>query len=169
MWESGGSITAHFQYNTDLFEASTMTWVLAGYKRLLEQVANDSSLRIGQLRLTPKGASPAPIAPRPKASGHPQLPARQESGMAFSLFYFASAGDNVGRDKYRLLLEGAKFADEAGFAAVWTPERHFHQFGGLYPNPSVTGRSEERRVGKECRSRRPPELYKQQARFESCQ
>ena len=25
-----------------------------------------------------------------------------------------------------------------GFAAVWTPERHFHAFGGLYPNPAVT-------------------------------
>src|SRR5437016_13039871 len=36
------------------------------------------------------------------------------------------------------LLEGAKFADRHGFAAVWTPERHFHEFGGLYPNPSVT-------------------------------
>jgi natural product biosynthesis luciferase-like monooxygenase protein len=23
------------------------------------------------------------------------------------------------------------------FAAVWTPERHFHPFGGLFPNPSV--------------------------------
>ena len=34
-----------------------------------------------------------------------------------------------------LLLEGAKFADRDGFAAVWTPERHFHAFGGLYPNP----------------------------------
>jgi natural product biosynthesis luciferase-like monooxygenase protein len=22
---------------------------------------------------------------------------------------------------------------------VWTPERHFHSFGGLYPNPAVTG------------------------------
>src|SRR5256886_15278587 len=22
---------------------------------------------------------------------------------------------------------------------LWTPERHFHEFGGLYPNPSVTG------------------------------
>ncbi len=42
-------------------------------------------------------------------------------------------------DKYRLLLEGAKFADKHGFAAVWTPERHFHAFGGLYPNPAVTG------------------------------
>ncbi len=56
----------------------------------------------------------------------------------FSLFYFADAGGDP-RDKYRLLLEGARFADERGFQAVWTPERHFHAFGGLYPNPSVTG------------------------------
>jgi natural product biosynthesis luciferase-like monooxygenase protein/FkbM family methyltransferase len=58
-----------------------------------------------------------------------------------SLFYFADAANTAGdqRDKYRLLLEGARFADENGFRAVWTPERHFHAFGGLYPNPSVTG------------------------------
>jgi natural product biosynthesis luciferase-like monooxygenase protein len=55
----------------------------------------------------------------------------------FSLFYFASDEGGVGADKYRLLLEGARFADEKGFAAVWTPERHFGAFGGLYPNPSV--------------------------------
>jgi natural product biosynthesis luciferase-like monooxygenase protein/FkbM family methyltransferase len=56
----------------------------------------------------------------------------------FSLFYFTDAGDDP-QDKYRLLLEGAKLADERGFKALWTPERHFHTFGGLYPNPSVTG------------------------------
>lgn len=55
----------------------------------------------------------------------------------YGLFYFASA-DGHGLNKYRLLLEGAKYADKNGFAAVWTPERHFHRFGGLYPNPSVT-------------------------------
>ena len=38
-----------------------------------------------------------------------------------------------------MLLEGAKFADANGFVAVWTPERHFHAFGGPYPNPAVTG------------------------------
>jgi natural product biosynthesis luciferase-like monooxygenase protein len=54
-----------------------------------------------------------------------------------SLFYFAS-DDNQEGDKYRLLLEGARFADQGGFAAIWTPERHFHAFGGLFPNPSVT-------------------------------
>ncbi|MES2693868.1 MAG: MupA/Atu3671 family FMN-dependent luciferase-like monooxygenase [Verrucomicrobiota bacterium] len=56
----------------------------------------------------------------------------------FSLFYFASDESTDG-DRYRLLLEGAKFADTHGFKAVWTPERHFHSFGGLYPNPAVVG------------------------------
>ncbi|MBK7875229.1 MAG: LLM class flavin-dependent oxidoreductase [Planctomycetes bacterium] len=59
------------------------------------------------------------------------------TGPAFSLFYFASDEGENPADKYRLLLEGARFADERGFEAVWTPERHFHAFGGLYPNPSV--------------------------------
>ena len=40
-------------------------------------------------------------------------------------------------DKYRLLFEGARYADAHGFSAVWVPERHFHEFGGLSPNPSV--------------------------------
>ena len=59
-------------------------------------------------------------------------------GMDFSLYYWGN-DDGVGRDKYRTLLEGAKFGDAHGFCAVWTPERHFHAFGGPYPNPSVTG------------------------------
>ena len=64
----------------------------------------------------------------------PAAPARH---IGFSLFYFASSGGSNPADAYRLLLEGAHFADEHGFEAVWTPERHFHDFGGPYPNPSV--------------------------------
>jgi len=56
----------------------------------------------------------------------------------FNLFYWGN-DDGVGPKKYELLLEGARFADANGFNAVWTPERHFHAFGGPYPNPSVTG------------------------------
>ncbi|UJW29938.1 LLM class flavin-dependent oxidoreductase [Saccharothrix sp. AJ9571] len=58
--------------------------------------------------------------------------------MKFSLFYFADDA-SAERDRYRLLLEGARFADEHDFAAVWTPERHFDSFGGAYPNPAVAG------------------------------
>lgn len=59
-------------------------------------------------------------------------------GMEFSLYYWGN-DDGAGPKKYEMLLEGAKFADTHGFCAVWTPERHFHAFGGPYPNPSVTG------------------------------
>ena len=58
--------------------------------------------------------------------------------MDFSLYYWGN-DDKTATNKYELLLEGAKFADNHGFVAVWTPERHFHAFGGPYPNPSVTG------------------------------
>lgn len=57
--------------------------------------------------------------------------------MEFSLLYFSGDGSTTKADKYHLLLETAKFADQHGFSAVWTPERHFHPFGGLYPNPAV--------------------------------
>ncbi|HSM66117.1 MAG TPA: MupA/Atu3671 family FMN-dependent luciferase-like monooxygenase [Ilumatobacteraceae bacterium] len=57
-------------------------------------------------------------------------------GVEFSLMFFSSA-ETAGTEKYRLLLESARFADSNGFSAIWTPERHFHEFGGLYPNPSV--------------------------------
>jgi natural product biosynthesis luciferase-like monooxygenase protein len=56
----------------------------------------------------------------------------------FSLFYFSSNESEYEQNKYRLLLEGAKFADQNDFVAIWTPERHFHAFGGLFPNPAVT-------------------------------
>ena len=57
----------------------------------------------------------------------------------FSLFYFASdEGGASAADKRRLLFESARFADVNGFSAVWVPERHFHAFGGLSTNPSVT-------------------------------
>jgi natural product biosynthesis luciferase-like monooxygenase protein len=71
----------------------------------------------------------------PASATAPMAPPRPVS---FSLFYFA-AGEEAASDGYRLLLESARFADRNGFEAVWTPERHFHAFGGAYPNPSVTG------------------------------
>lgn len=71
------------------------------------------------------GAQPRPIR-------------RHAAEIQFSLFYFASADAEGARTHYQMLVEGARLADQLGFAAVWTPERHFHAFGGMYPNPSLT-------------------------------
>nr|WP_225908149.1 MupA/Atu3671 family FMN-dependent luciferase-like monooxygenase [Hyphomonas sediminis] len=63
--------------------------------------------------------------------------AEAKKSKPFSLFYFA-ASSTANADQYKLLFAGARFADENGFEAIWTPERHFHDFGGSYPNPAVT-------------------------------
>ncbi|MBJ8030639.1 MupA/Atu3671 family FMN-dependent luciferase-like monooxygenase [Bacillus cereus group sp. N21] len=63
----------------------------------------------------------------------------KKKGMDFSLIFFSGEGSSNKPDKYRLLLESSKFADQHGLKAVWTPERHFQEIGGLYPNPSVLG------------------------------
>jgi natural product biosynthesis luciferase-like monooxygenase protein len=105
-------------------------------------------LRLLELRLKQQGLSqpsPAPTA----ASGEgaaieddseefDHWKGRDSAGaMQFGLYFFSDDGANTAGNKYRLLLESARFADEHGFAAVWTPERHFQDFGGLYPNPAV--------------------------------
>ena len=82
-------------------------------------------------------AEPARVAEVPAVrAGIPETRqgARQ---LDFSLMFFASSDDSERGDKYRLVIEGARFADAHGFSSVWVPERHFGKWGCLYPNPSV--------------------------------
>src|SRR5258708_11832568 len=55
----------------------------------------------------------------------------------FGIMFFAASEATLERDKYRLVLEAAKFSDQNGFSSIWLPERHFATLGGLYPNPAV--------------------------------
>lgn len=59
--------------------------------------------------------------------------------MEFGLFYFGAVTENIADQtgKYDTLIETVKYADEQEFGSIWTPERHFNSFGGLFPNPSV--------------------------------
>lgn len=57
--------------------------------------------------------------------------------MQFGIMFFSGAGDTADGSDYRLLLDAVRFADQRGFSGAWTPERHFHEFGGLFPNPAV--------------------------------
>jgi natural product biosynthesis luciferase-like monooxygenase protein len=58
--------------------------------------------------------------------------------MNFGIMFFSSMNQNSNGNRYSLLKAAARFADQHEFCAIWTPERHFHEFGGLFPNPSVT-------------------------------
>lgn len=57
--------------------------------------------------------------------------------MRFSLIFFANDDARDARSRYDLLARSAEFADDHGFEAVWVPERHFHSFGGAFPNPAI--------------------------------
>lgn len=54
-----------------------------------------------------------------------------------SLMFFGDNETDIHGDKYRLLMEASRFADQHGFAGLWLPERHFTRFGCLYPAPAV--------------------------------
>ncbi len=97
--------------------------------------------RLLELRLEREGLRTPSDAPRPAVAAAPEAAsavAGAPADVETSLFFFSADGSTTG-EKYRLLLDAARFADRHGFAAVWTPERHFQDFGGLYPNPSVLG------------------------------
>ncbi len=57
--------------------------------------------------------------------------------MDFSVMFF---GSTTSREiKYDKLLEIASYADKNNLSAIWTPERHFGDFGAAFPSPSVLG------------------------------
>ncbi|WP_412066330.1 MupA/Atu3671 family FMN-dependent luciferase-like monooxygenase [Rhizobium sp. SYY.PMSO] len=71
-------------------------------------------------------------------AGMQGAPRQTASNMKFSLSFFSNDDrGKPGADNYKLLLDATRYADRNGFEAVWLPERHFHAFGGLFPNPSV--------------------------------
>ncbi|WP_446040970.1 MupA/Atu3671 family FMN-dependent luciferase-like monooxygenase [Streptomyces sp. SID1121] len=57
--------------------------------------------------------------------------------MDFSVYFFAADDRRTPRERYRFILDVARFIDSRGFRAIWVPERHFQEFGGSFPNPSV--------------------------------
>ncbi|MET9827944.1 MupA/Atu3671 family FMN-dependent luciferase-like monooxygenase [Streptomyces sp. NPDC006385] len=76
-------------------------------------------------------------APQASAAGPRRRARRADSVMDFMLFFFSGDGTTHGPGKYDFLFDAARYADRNGFSAISVPERHFVDFGGLYPNPSL--------------------------------
>lgn len=75
------------------------------------------------------GLPPARPQPQPEAAG---------KGMRFSFLFFSDVRKDVSdAEKYAFMSRVTRFADTAGFEAVYLPERHFHEFGSIYANPAI--------------------------------
>ncbi|HEY9842957.1 MAG TPA: MupA/Atu3671 family FMN-dependent luciferase-like monooxygenase [Candidatus Obscuribacterales bacterium] len=108
----------------------------------LENLGVKLSLEQGQLKVVaPRGALTPELQERLRRAKPALIRALDDRDprpvMEFSLFFFGTESGSGPGEKYRLLLEAARIADEADFAGFWTPERHFHDLGGLFPNPAV--------------------------------
>jgi natural product biosynthesis luciferase-like monooxygenase protein len=117
-----------------------MSREIGGYKKgdsLLAVTTISFDISVLELFWTLANGFKVVIAPTQSRHTGPGDVGMSNKKMDFSLFYFASEVDY--NNKYKLLIEGAKFGDAHGFSAIWMPERHFHEFGGIYPNPSITG------------------------------
>ena len=57
--------------------------------------------------------------------------------MLLSVMFFSSTVQNYEKE-YDFVFDIARLADDLNFEAIWTPERHFHEFGGIFPNPALT-------------------------------
>nr|WP_252981152.1 MupA/Atu3671 family FMN-dependent luciferase-like monooxygenase [Streptomyces chartreusis] len=102
-------------------------------------------------RTAPPRPVPAPAAPAAAATPAPvasmawnaaAVTAAEQAPRTpdFSVYFFGDYPQDTAtpRDgQYELLMDVARFADRHGFHALWMPERHFHSFGGLFPNPAV--------------------------------
>ncbi|HEY0636375.1 MAG TPA: MupA/Atu3671 family FMN-dependent luciferase-like monooxygenase, partial [Pseudonocardiaceae bacterium] len=93
--------------------------------------------------MTPAGSEAAPagpaameVEPLAPAPDHPALAVPPPGTCDVSVYFFGDYPGELG-EAYQAVLDAAVFADRNGFHAVWLPERHFHSFGGIFPNPSV--------------------------------
>ncbi len=57
--------------------------------------------------------------------------------MKYGVIYFSSDSNESHFSDYQFLIQTAKLADKLGFHRLWVPERHFHSFGGIFPNPTM--------------------------------
>jgi natural product biosynthesis luciferase-like monooxygenase protein len=93
--------------------------------------------RIGQLAPEQREALRRKLRERARRAPDAPGPPVGVPAVRLSLYFFPQARALATPDYYAMMLQACEFADERGFHAAWFPERHFVDFGGSHPNPSV--------------------------------
>lgn len=119
-------------------DAHDMRFPLAADARVLATTSVTFDISVLELFWPLTRGARVVLVADPFELAEPQQTHDRAKSLSLSLFYFANDDAGDAADRYRLLIDGARFADANDFEAVWTPERHFHEFGGLFPNPAVT-------------------------------
>ncbi|WP_268410861.1 MupA/Atu3671 family FMN-dependent luciferase-like monooxygenase [Alteromonas sp. a30] len=118
-------------------ETAKAQWVqkiMAQLKQRIAKAENDETSALNSSRLSRAKNQGANEVASKKKQSHKQ----PNPGLDFSFIFFSTNNNQqVFDDKYEYVKNIAKFADANGFKALWMPERHFYEFGGIFPQPAV--------------------------------
>lgn len=135
-----GSLFYEIEYNSAIYREETIKRLTDHLEYLMtETIANDKiaisaleSIDSGERkRISDWSRNQSNVILSDKSVGD------SRKTLDFGLYYFGNTGTE--ENQYEILMIGAAYADLNGYSAVWTPERHFNEFGGPFPNPSVLG------------------------------
>jgi len=99
-------------------------FIIAAVKRSLEAMGSHGVIK-KKINLAQEKISLTPEIPTQKAP-------------KFSVYFFGTYPESSNaKEHYEFVIQAVKFADANQFHAAWIPERHFHAFGGIFPNPSI--------------------------------
>jgi natural product biosynthesis luciferase-like monooxygenase protein len=110
----------------------------AGWKEVLTPAPREECLEfVRRVSAEPSRDRQEPACvPLPGGRGSVQTP-QTTPKLGFGFLFFGGDEGSSAWEKYEFVINVARFADQAGFDAVWLPERHFTAMGSLYPNPAV--------------------------------
>jgi len=135
-----GSLFYEIEYNLGIYSYETVKRLGDHLAYLLEQILENDTITINRLELINSferkkliewGRNELNVVSEDKSGDY------SPKTLDFGLYYFGNTGTE--ENQYQILMEGAVYADNNGYTAIWTPERHFNEFGGPFPNPSVLG------------------------------
>jgi natural product biosynthesis luciferase-like monooxygenase protein len=140
-----GRITIHSTKSSDQLDVDRLSFILSELSKVVRPSPGQYSILYGlefrdlviQIIFGLNAGQSMIFNPENIAEAQRVVSERIEKTMDFSVFYFGNYIATEGSDKYSMVMNTAKIADRKKFRAVWTPERHFNEFGGMFPNPSI--------------------------------
>jgi phthiocerol/phenolphthiocerol synthesis type-I polyketide synthase D len=102
-------------------ESKDTDWALCAEARVMEIDSNSQ-------RECARGEGVHDVSPGPQSD---------PDNLLFGTMFFAASEESLTDNRYKMIIESSRFADQNGFSSVWVPERHFTKMGCLYPNPAI--------------------------------
>jgi natural product biosynthesis luciferase-like monooxygenase protein len=108
-------------------------------QRLIQEIVQILRSRATKNNSLDKAGSLAVTLQAEPAMSRPSQTERlsEPDAVDLSFIFFSSQHKEAKNNQYDYVKAIARYADANGFKAIWIPERHFFEFGGIFPDPAL--------------------------------